>query len=96
MENDTRAGTCPPASPFAGRSFRSSVFTRSVTDCVTRVPARISAGKGNPRGVQYVLKEASVQFLWSSISKTSPCIDSFTHRSVETSCSIARISRNGW
>ena len=38
----------------------------------TLVPAGISTGKGNRRGVQKVLNEPSIQFRWSSVSNTSP------------------------
>ena len=78
----------------AGR-WATSACKLNSTDWRMVVPALISTGNGKSSGVPKVLKDASVQLRWSSISNTSPAKTTLARRPGVTSCQIARMSRNG-
>jgi hypothetical protein len=67
----------------------------SSTDWWTRSPAETSTGNGFESGVLYVLNEASVQFRWSSVSKTSPWKSSL-NRVPSRSHPMEETSMKGW
>ena len=101
---DRCRGVARSRRPSSGRrtsaSDRRDWSTGPVIDRVTAwwtlVPARISTGYGNRRGVQKVLNEPSVQFRWSSVSNTSPSNRRSAQTPGETSCDNPISSRNGF